>query len=62
MLQSLDPVKKQDFVWLLKFGSGIERKKAQGNVTHAPNMMTPISDRIDQKLQKLAFQLYTRSA
>ena len=58
MLQDLGPVKKTDFKWLLKFKSAKERKKAQGNVTHAPNMMTPISDKIDQKLQKLAFKLY----
>jgi len=59
MLQSLDPKKKQDFVYVLKFNSGTERKKAQGNVEHAPNMMLPISDRIDRKLQQLAYKLFT---
>ncbi len=60
MLQDLDPVKKQDFKWILKFKSGRERKKALGNVEHAPNMMNPISERINKKLQRLAFKEYTR--
>jgi hypothetical protein len=60
MLQDLDPVQKQDFVWILKFKSGRERKKAQGNSRYASNMMTPVSDKINQKLQKLAFKLFTK--
>lgn len=60
MQQSLGPVKNKAMSWILKFMSAAERKKAQGNVKHAPNMMTPISDKIDQKLQTLAFKLYTR--
>jgi hypothetical protein len=58
MVQDLAPVRKQDFVWMLKFMSAIERKKAQGNASKASNMMTPISDDINQKLQKYAFKLY----
>lgn len=60
MLQDLDAVKSKDFIWKLKFRSAQERKKAQGNVEHAKNMMAPISDRINAKCQKLAFDLYTR--
>jgi hypothetical protein len=60
MLQDLDPVKKTDFNYTLKFRSANERKKALGNVEHAPNMMKPVSDRIDGKLQKYAFDLYSR--
>jgi len=60
MLQDLDPVKRADFHWVLKFTSSEERKKARGNVTYAPNMMVPISDKINQKLQKYAFDLYKR--
>jgi hypothetical protein len=58
MAQDLDPVKKQDFVYVLKWKSATERKKALGNYEHAPNMMQPVSDSIDSELQKLAFKLY----
>lgn len=34
--------------------------KARGNVKYAQNMMVPISDKIDRKLQKLAFKLWTQ--
>jgi len=54
-------VRKKDFTtWLIKFQTKEERDKAKGNTQHAKNMMTPISDRIDKKLQKLAFKLFTR--
>jgi len=58
MAQDLDPVKKQDFVYVLKWKSATERKKALGNYEHAPNMMQPVSDSIDSELQNLAFKLY----
>jgi hypothetical protein len=58
MLQDMAPRAVEKMKYLLKFASARERKKAQGNSEHAPNMMNPISDRIDQKLQKLAFKLY----
>jgi hypothetical protein len=60
MLLNLTPTKKGFNKWLLKFTNTNERDKARGNVKHAPNMMAPISDRIDQKLQKLAFKLWTK--
>lgn len=60
MLLSLTPSKAGMGIWKLKFMNTQERKKARGNVSHADNMMTPISDRIDRKLQKLAFKLFTR--
>ncbi len=60
MTQDLGPVKSREFTWKLKFKSAQERKKARGNQVHAPNMLVPVSDRIDAKLQKLAFKLWTR--
>ncbi len=60
MTQDLGPVNQREFVWVLKFKSAQERKKASGNFAHAPNMLVPVSDRIDAKLQKLAFKLWTR--
>jgi len=63
MLQELGPVKKTDFHWVLKFMSAQERRKARGNVNAGGkkiNMMVPVSDKINQKLQKLAFNLYVR--
>jgi uncharacterized protein with gpF-like domain len=60
MTQELDPVKKQDFVYVLKWKSAQERKKALGNYQHAPNMMQPVSDSIDSELQNLAFKLYKK--
>jgi hypothetical protein len=60
MLISLSPKKAKFGKWLLAFSNNSERAKARGNVKHADNMMLPISDRIDQKLQKLAFKLWTK--
>ena len=59
MRRSLAPIKKKDSFWILKF-RGNESKKARGNVKHAPNMMSPISDKIDSALQDLAFKEFTR--
>jgi len=58
MAQDLDPVKAQDFKYILKFRSAKERKKARGNHKYADNMMLPISERINKKLQTLAYNLY----
>lgn len=58
MLQDMGPVPIQDFKYKLKFRSARERKKAQNNVKYAPNMIVPVSDRINAILQKLSFKLY----
>lgn len=60
MVGSLDPKRKSKFEYVLGFQDATSVKKAQGNVKHAPNMMKPISDRIDKKLQRLAFDLFKR--
>ena len=60
MLTNLSPVQDNIGRWTLTFTNNLERKKARGNVNHADNMMLPISDRIDRKLQKLAFKLWTK--
>ena len=60
MLLNMTPRKKTLDKWILTFTNISERAKARGNVAHADNMMLPVSDRINQKLQKLAFKLWTK--
>jgi hypothetical protein len=60
MRVNLMPVKENVNHYKLTFIGASEVKKARGNAKHAPNMMIPVSDRINAKLQKLAFKLYKK--
>lgn len=60
MVGSLTPVFRNKDRYVLTFRGVDQLNKARGNVRWADNMMSPISDRINRKLQKLAFALFTR--
>jgi hypothetical protein len=60
MIQGLDPKRKAKFRYVLGFQNSLALKRAQYNLPYAENMMIPVSDRIDKKLQRLAFDLYKK--
>ena len=60
MRNSLLPVKENTNFYVLTFIGSDQVDKARGNAVHAPNMMIPISDRINKKVQRLAFDLFTK--
>lgn len=53
----LEVVRKSVGRYILKFRND-QLKKARGNARYAPNMIVPVSDRIDRKLQQLYFKLW----
>ena len=60
MRASLMAIRKKVNYYVLTFIGGGETDKALGNVKHAPNMMLPISDKINQRVQRFAFDLYNK--
>jgi hypothetical protein len=60
MRNSFLVVKEKPLIYSLSFVGDTQKKKAEGNVKHAPNMLVPISDDINRKVQRLAFDLFTR--